>query len=295
MKTCTKCKEVKKPELFSKKANSKDGLRSQCKDCDKLYSLSREEYMKNYYSKNREKILSKSKEYFKENKDEIYKYKIKWTSENKEKLRQRHKERTEENPEKYRNKRREYYNKNKEEILNKSKQYAKKNIEATRKRKKDWAEKNKEKIKLQRKINYEKNREQILERQRKNRIKNREKRNKHERERIKNDPLYKFKNNTRKLISGTFSRNNISKPKKTEDILGCSVDFFREYIASMFKHGMSFENHSRDGWHLDHIIPISSATTEEDVIKLNHYTNFQPLWAKDNLSKHNKIIDRDEK
>ena len=50
---------------------------------------------------------------------------------------------------------------------------------------------------------------------------------------------------------------------------------------------MTWENQGE--WHFDHIIPISSAQTEEEVIKLNHYTNFQPLWAEDNLRKSNKI------
>ena len=49
---------------------------------------------------------------------------------------------------------------------------------------------------------------------------------------------------------------------------------------------MTFENHGE--WHLDHIKPISLAKSEEEIIELNHYTNFQPLWAKDNLSKSNK-------
>lgn len=51
---------------------------------------------------------------------------------------------------------------------------------------------------------------------------------------------------------------------------------------------MTWNNYGK--WHIDHIIPISSAKTEEEVIKLNHYTNLQPLWAKDNLKKGNKII-----
>ena len=51
---------------------------------------------------------------------------------------------------------------------------------------------------------------------------------------------------------------------------------------------MSWDN--RIEWHLDHIIPISLATTEEEIIKLNHYTNFQPLWAEENIRKGNKVL-----
>ena len=50
---------------------------------------------------------------------------------------------------------------------------------------------------------------------------------------------------------------------------------------------MTWEN--RSDWHIDHIIPIASAITEEDVIRLNHYTNLRPLWAKDNLAKGAKM------
>jgi hypothetical protein len=49
---------------------------------------------------------------------------------------------------------------------------------------------------------------------------------------------------------------------------------------------MSWENQGK--WHLDHKTPISWSETEEEVVKLNHYTNFQPLWAEDNLSKGNR-------
>jgi len=51
---------------------------------------------------------------------------------------------------------------------------------------------------------------------------------------------------------------------------------------------MSWENYG--DWHIDHIIPISSAKNNDEVYKLNHYTNFQPLWALDNMKKSNKII-----
>ena len=54
---------------------------------------------------------------------------------------------------------------------------------------------------------------------------------------------------------------------------------------------MTWENWSFKGWHLDHIIPLDSfdLSKEEDKKKAYHYTNLQPLWAKDNLSKGNKI------
>lgn len=80
-----------------------------------------------------------------------------------------------------------------------------------------------------------------------------------------------------------------SKKSKTQEILGCSFEFFKEYIESMFVEGMTWYNHGE--WHLDHKIPISWSETEEDLIKLNHYTNFQPLWSHDNLSKGNRWSD----
>jgi hypothetical protein len=47
---------------------------------------------------------------------------------------------------------------------------------------------------------------------------------------------------------------------------------------------------NRKEWHIDHIIPLSSAKTEEELLKLFHYTNLQPLWANDNIKKSNKIL-----
>lgn len=110
--------------------------------------------------------------------------------------------------------------------------------------------------------------------------------------RRKTDPLYKFKVSVRWLIKGSFKRgkDKYIKSQKSISILGCSICFFREYIQSKFTKGMTIENHGE--WHLDHIIPLSTAKNEDDVIRLNHYTNFQPLWAKDNLIKKDKIINK---
>lgn len=160
------------------------------------------------------------------------------------------------------NKSREYHHKNKEKISIKSKEYRVKNKEYFYTKKKEWGLKNKEK--------YADN----------------------QRKRMKNDPLFRFNNRLRTLIRNSFKNNKYSvktnnKPNKTESILGCSIVFFCNYIESKFLEGMSFENHGK--WHLDHKIPLSTANNIEESVILNHYTNFQPLWAIDNLKKSNKL------
>ena len=102
-----------------------------------------------------------------------------------------------------------------------------------------------------------------------------------------NDAIYKLQHSIRSLISQSFVK--YSKNSKTQQILGCTFEEFKLYIESQFLDGMSWDNHGE--WHLDHKIPISWADTEEKVYELNHYLNFQPLWAFDNLSKGNKWSD----
>lgn len=106
------------------------------------------------------------------------------------------------------------------------------------------------------------------------------------------DVVFKFSINVRSLISNAFSRgkNQYKKNAKTETILGCTIEEFINYISAQFKKGMSFDNHGE--WHLDHIIPIATAQSEEDIIRLNHYTNFQPLWWDENIKKGAKIIQK---
>ena len=105
---------------------------------------------------------------------------------------------------------------------------------------------------------------------------------------MQNDELYKFKHKMRNFIYSSFKRNNFRKNKASETILGCTLIEFKDYIKSKFTEGMSFDNYVK--WQIDHIIPLSTAKTVEDVIKLCHYTNLQPLWAEDNRRKSNKII-----
>ena len=111
-------------------------------------------------------------------------------------------------------------------------------------------------------------------------------------EKCKNDSIFAFGRKVRNMVRSSFNRkqNRYKKPQRTELILGCSIEEFKNYIESKFTKGMSLKNHGE--WHLDHIIPISSAKSEEEILILNHYTNFQPLWAKENLSKSNKVLQK---
>ena len=81
----------------------------------------------------------------------------------------------------------------------------------------------------------------------------------------------------------------ISKKNKTFDIVGCSPEFLKQHLEKQFTKGMSWELLGQH-IHIDHIIPLSSAKTEDELYKLCHYENLQPLWAEDNLKKSNKII-----
>jgi len=89
----------------------------------------------------------------------------------------------------------------------------------------------------------------------------------------------------RRRLKKYLKIKNITKKNKTFDIVGCTPQELLEYIESKFTNGMSWDNYGFYGWHIDHIIPLSSANNEEELYKLCHYTNLQPLWAKDNLTK----------
>ena len=79
------------------------------------------------------------------------------------------------------------------------------------------------------------------------------------------------------------------KQDKTFDLIGCTPNQIKEHLESQFVNGMSWEN--RHKWHIDHIKPCCSfnLTDPQEQRKCFHYTNLQPLWAKDNYKKHTKM------
>ena len=92
------------------------------------------------------------------------------------------------------------------------------------------------------------------------------------------------------MIWVSIKNKGYSKKSKTNKILGCDFETFKAHLERQFTKGMNWSNQGK--WHLDHIYPISLAKDENHFIELNHYTNFQPLWAFDNFSKGNKIQEK---
>jgi len=153
-----------------------------------------------------------------------------------------------------------YNQKNKEKVNKIKQKYVDNNKEKVKKSKKDWFNKN---------PNYQNEWVHI---------------------KSNTDVLFKLKKNMRSRLWLFVKNRNVTKKNKTFDIVGCSPQFLKEYLQNQFTKEMSWDNHGLFGWHIDHIIPLSSANTEEEMYELCHYTNLQPLWAGDNLKKSSKLI-----
>lgn len=110
----------------------------------------------------------------------------------------------------------------------------------------------------------------------------------YEKLRKKIDPVFKLRRTTKNRIYCFLKTKNFTKRNRTFDIIGCSPEFLKEHIENQFTEGMSWELLGQR-IHIDHIIPLSSANTEEEIYKLCYYTNLQPLWAEDNLKKGSKF------
>jgi hypothetical protein len=175
---------------------------------------------------------------------------------------------------------------------NKIKEQNKKYNKKRKKQKKEWSDLNKDKVNESRKkwlSNNKEIRSDYLKKYNKkyyeeNKIVRLEYSKQKQKEYRKINPLYRIKSNLRRRIN-RYLKN---KSKSTEDILGISYKEFMLYLENKFTEGMTLDKLGKE-IHIDHIIPLSSVKTEEELYRLCHYTNLQPLWAKDNLKKSNKI------
>lgn len=163
----------------------------------------------------------------------------------------------------HKDKRREYYLSNKKKELEYAKKYQKQNPSVARKANTKWGSNNKDRVRETQR-NYAKLQRTI-------------------------DPMFRLADSLRARTRAALKAKRFNKISKLELYLGCSCSELKDYLESKFQPKMTWDNHGLKGWHIDHIIPLSSANSTEELYKLCHYTNLQPLWAKDNIKKSNKL------
>jgi hypothetical protein len=227
---------------------------------------------KQWYQNNKERVLEESKQYYLDNKEKISEYAEQYRLDNKEK-------------------RKQYYQNNKESVLEQQKQYYLDNKERikqyyldNKERVLEYAEQyrldNKEERKEYQKQWYQNNKERVLE-----------KNKQYQKERYHSDPLFKFKDNCRCRTRQAFKQKSWKKNGGTEKLLGCDYETAMNHIEKQFvgkNKWMNWNNHGE--WEIDHIIPLASANTKEEMNLLFNYKNLQPLLAEDNRKKGDRIL-----
>lgn len=99
--------------------------------------------------------------------------------------------------------------------------------------------------------------------------------------------LQKLRLNISTLIRQTFLLKGYRKTSRSQEILGCSYDFFKEWIEAQFTEQMGWDN--RETWHLDHYIPCALARSKEELIALNRWSNIRPFASLNNLLKNDTV------
>ncbi len=177
-------------------------------------------------------------------------------------------------------------------VAEKTKAHRLKNSELIKSKKKKYWEENKHRFSESRSEYYneykttEKRRESARNWARRNRIKHIE----YHRHRYNTDPQFNLAIKVRRRIHMALRRIKSGRKDKIIDLLGCTYSFFKEYIEHKFIDGMNWEMVFNGSIHIDHIKPCSAfdLTDFENQKICFHYTNLQPLWAIDNMIKHNK-------
>lgn len=194
-----------------------------------------------------------------------------------------------------------YRETHKEKLREKSRKYAETHKEEIRARQKAWAEKNKDLINKRNRERYKENPEVFKARNdkyiesHKDYVKERSKkyqqqRIEYNRHKTQTDPKFRFRRTVWTLINKYMRQKGYTGTKKVWEIVGCDFETFLSHIQGQFEEGMSLENYGigQGKWNIDHIVPISQAESNEDIERLNHYTNLRPMWSIENIRKGKK-------
>lgn len=192
-----------------------------------------------------------------------------------------------------------YRDANKEAILERTRRYREINREVISKKKKARYQQNKEEIKqkerLRRQRDPQRCREMHNKSQKQWRSENKDRVRaiycRHMKKKRREDALFDLKCKCRERIAHALRKTNSRKSKRTIELTGCTAVELVAHIESLFLPGMTWKNRGRYGWHIDHIIPIAKFDLRDpdQQSAAFHYTNLQPLWAKDNMTKGSKV------
>ncbi len=276
-KICKKCNVEKSLAEFARHiVNGKVYFTGKCKEC--INEEKRERYKNN--EEIREKARENAKRYGKLHREEIKEkrrdyligYRKKYYQDNKEYFQNYKKS------ERYKEQQRQYRAENEEYIKEQRKKYKKENHDIILEKRKKWDKKYRDNHKEERKQWIQDNVELI-----------RKERRDYHHKRAGEDALYRFEKQIRGLIISSFRRKSLKKSSHTYDIVGLEFDELYDYLLKTFKDNYGYDWDGIEEVHIDHIIPLSTADTEEDIIRLCYYTNLQLLKAKDNLNKKDKL------
>ena len=110
------------------------------------------------------------------------------------------------------------------------------------------------------------------------------------RDRAERDPHFRMSNALRARVRMAIKSSGGRKSRKTMQLVGCTIEYLRQHLETQFTNGMAWDNYG--DWHIDHIMPCAAfdLTDAKQQLECFNYTNLQPLWASDNMSKGARIL-----
>lgn len=148
-----------------------------------------------------------------------------------------------------------------------------------------WSKANPEHHKALQRSWYYSNKDEQNKKSRDYNVKNRDRLRAYDKQKQIDEPSYKISKVLRSRL-GVAIKGNQKSGSAVSD-LGCTIDQLKQHLESQFLPGMTWDNWGKEGWHIDHIRPLASfdLTDREQFLQACNFTNLQPLWAKDNLTK----------